>query len=195
MTVPSFHSCTPLFVLTEEKDESILSPLTGLATSISFKICPVSRLFCSPQCCTEVREEELCQIWNRFSLFLSLCFLGIKGHVLDSKAGAEVGGRRAVCCNTMNEQERNLGDWQRDTWNILHGLTNLVVVRPSLSFNTRAGTWLYSAQTPWNAHAALVTDSQNTSGSHFFEMSGGPPTYFMQPPLPHPQPKTFVFSL
>lgn len=81
-----------------------------------------------------------------------------------------MGGRRAVCCNTMNEQEWNLGDWQRDTWNILCGLTYLVVVvKPSLSFNTTAGTWLYSTQTPWNAHAALVTDSQNTSGSHFIQ--------------------------
>lgn len=32
---------------------------------------------------------------------------------------------------------------------------------------------LVQPQTPWNAHAASVTGSQNTSGLHFIQMSGG----------------------
>lgn len=151
----------------ERKQKEFCPPQLGWQLLSVLKCALSQSCLCSPLYLCSSQGGGVLSHSNSFSRFLWLCFLGIKCHVLDSKAALEVGGSRAVCCNTVNEQERNLEDWQGDTWNILCGLTYLVVVKRYLSFNTRAGTWLGSAQTPWNAHAALVTDSQNTSGSRF----------------------------
>jgi len=81
-------------------------------------------------------------------------------------------GGGPVCCKTMNERERNLGDWQGDSWNILCGLTHTAVAEHYLLFSTGAGTWLCTARPPRIARTVLVTCAQNTWGSHFFRLFG-----------------------
>ena len=141
ITITIFHGCSPLFVLSgekilREKAERILSTPTGLATSVSLKMCPQSVLCvcCSLCLCRSQRGGGgVLSNSNSFAHFLvAVCFLGIKSHVLDSKRCSRSGresGACVRCCNTMNEQERNLGDWQGNTWNIQCGLTYLGVVK------------------------------------------------------------------
>lgn len=203
ITITSLHSCTLLCPSVrrfwERKQKGFCPPGPGWQLLSVLKLHSVSPV-CVVLCvCAEVREEEFCQIQTAFPISCCCVFWESNAMSLIHKLQWRWEGVRALCCNTMNEQERNLGDWQGDTWNILCGLTYLVVVKPYLSFNTRAGTRFCSAQTPWNAHAALVTDSQNTSGSHFVQMSRGTShilhAHNPPPPVPHPWPKTFMFSL
>lgn len=72
--------------------------------------------------------------FKQLSHFPLLSFLGIKCYVLDLEAAVEGEIVSVVCWKTMNEQERNLGNWWGNTWYILCGIIYLVVVKHHLLF-------------------------------------------------------------
>lgn len=138
ITASTFRSCTLFFCPDvrrtkeiREKTERISSTLTGLATSVNFKSCSQSA---PPSVFVLKSGRRSSSHSNSFSRFLLLCFLGIKCHVLDSKAAVEVGGSQDYVLQHYEWAGKEFGRLTEEgggggTWNILCGLTYSVVVK------------------------------------------------------------------